>query len=131
MQYRKFGKLDWKGSALGFGTMRLPQLGQEMGSPIDEKEAVKMIRYAIDNGVNYVDTAFAYGMGDSERVVGKALQDGYRLVSRRGQQLVDADPAFLVQQDKIGKGAADVDAEDHDSAAGSVAGPAARPASSR
>jgi predicted aldo/keto reductase-like oxidoreductase len=78
MQYRNFGKLDWKGSALGFGTMRLPQLGKDITSPIDEPEAIKMIRYAIDNGVNYVDTSVTYNMGGSERAVGKALQDGYR-----------------------------------------------------
>lgn len=78
MKYRKFGSLDWKSSALGFGAMRLPQVGKEPMSPIDEKEAIKMIRYAFDKGINYIETAFAYGMGDSERVVGKALQDGYR-----------------------------------------------------
>ena len=56
-------------SALGFGAMRMPS---------SRTESINMIRYAIDNGVNYVDTAFMYHGGQSEVIVGKALLDGYR-----------------------------------------------------
>ncbi|MFX1490162.1 MAG: aldo/keto reductase [Promethearchaeota archaeon] len=75
MKYRKMGSLEWEVSALGFGAMRLP-INANM--QVNEEEAIKMIRYAIDHGVNYVDTAYPYHNGESEKIVGKALKDGYR-----------------------------------------------------
>lgn len=73
MKHRKMGKkIDWEVSALGFGTMRLPTIeieeNGEKKNVVDEKQSIDMIRYAIDNGVNYVDTAWMYMDGKSEKL---------------------------------------------------------------
>jgi predicted aldo/keto reductase-like oxidoreductase len=92
MKYRRLGKLDWNVSVLGFGAMRLPLAGKGMGQ-VDERESIRMIRYAIDHGVNYVDTAYPYHEGKSEGIVGRALQDGYREKVKVATKL----PVWLVE----------------------------------
>jgi predicted aldo/keto reductase-like oxidoreductase len=74
MLYRKFGKTGVEVSALGFGAMRLPILGGKF-EDVDEKATEAMLKYAIDNGVNYVDMAYVYHRGMSEIVVGKILHE--------------------------------------------------------
>jgi uncharacterized protein len=67
MEYVQYGKTGLTVSKLGLGCMRFPK---------DENEAIGMVHYAIDNGVNYLDSAYVYK--DSEVITGKALQNGYR-----------------------------------------------------
>lgn len=77
MRYRVLGKTGVEVSVLGFGCMRLPTVDNEDGS-IDETKAIEMVRHGIDNGINYLDTAYFYHSGKSEEFVGKVIQDGYR-----------------------------------------------------
>ncbi len=108
MQYRKMGSLDWEVSALGFGAMRLPaRRFSLMGADTDK--SVRLMRSGIDQGINYIDTAFPYHLGESEKIVGLTLKDGYRervhLVSKLFMPLIrkteDFDHYLSIQLERM------------------------------
>jgi predicted aldo/keto reductase-like oxidoreductase len=83
MQYRKLGRSNRQVSILGFGCMRLPILEGaettmnflERQKAIDEEKAIEMIDYAVEQGINYFDSAYPYHGGKSEVVLGKAMEN--------------------------------------------------------
>lgn len=78
-------------SMLGFGTMRLPLLADGV---VDEAQVAEMVRYAIDHGVNYFDTAYPYHQGNAERVIGRVLQN----YPRESFYLADKYPGHQIAQ---------------------------------
>jgi predicted aldo/keto reductase-like oxidoreductase len=80
MKYRRFGRLDWKVSALGFGLAQLPSADKDPPH-IDEAESVKMLRYAIDRGVNFLDAGSPLVFKSNQHLfhlLQEALKDDYR-----------------------------------------------------
>jgi L-galactose dehydrogenase len=71
MKYRKLGKTGWRVSVLGFGAA---PLGGKYGA-LNEKEAVRAVRTAVDLGVNFIDVAPYYGVTRAEALLGKALKE--------------------------------------------------------
>jgi predicted aldo/keto reductase-like oxidoreductase len=71
MQYRVLGRTGEKISIVGVG-------GSHIGKQDDEQESIRIIRAAIDGGVNFMDNSWDYNEGRSEERMGKALRDGYR-----------------------------------------------------
>src|ERR1043166_3964473 len=71
MPYRTLGRTGEKVSALGLG-------GYHIGSPKEEQESIRIIRRAIDGGINFLDNSWDYHDCGSESRMGKALLDGYR-----------------------------------------------------
>ncbi len=98
VEYRSFGKLDWKASALGFGTMRLPIIGEDQAK-VNEPEAIKLIRYAIDQGVNYVDSAFTYHDGNSE----VTLQSARRKIPQKSKNSYENASFLSETQRRLGQ----------------------------
>src|SRR4030095_2275189 len=72
MPYRKLGKTGIAVSLIGLGGWHL---GFEY---MDEQTSIRIIRTAIDNGINFMDNCWDYNEGASEIRMGKALKDGYR-----------------------------------------------------
>ena len=56
--------------------MRLPT--KRFLPRVDWEKSIELIRHGIDKGINYIDTAWPYGFGASEKIIGEALKDGYR-----------------------------------------------------
>ncbi len=72
MIYHQFGDLSL--SSLGLGCMRLPVIDGD-SARIDEEKSAEMVAYAMQNGINYYDTAWGYHGGNSELVMGKILKN--------------------------------------------------------
>jgi aryl-alcohol dehydrogenase-like predicted oxidoreductase len=72
IQYRTLGKTGERVSAIGVGGWHIAL------KHVDEKLGIRIVREAIDRGVNFMDNSWDYNEGESERRMGKALRDGYR-----------------------------------------------------
>jgi aryl-alcohol dehydrogenase-like predicted oxidoreductase len=71
MQYRKLGRTGWKVSTISFGAWAI---GGAWGN-VDDKDSLAALNRAIDNGVNFIDTADVYGDGRSERLVAQLRKE--------------------------------------------------------
>ncbi len=68
MEYRLLGRTGVQVTSLCLGTMNF-------GGPTNEEDSIALINRALDSGINFIDTANVYNGGESERIVGKALQE--------------------------------------------------------
>lgn len=102
-------------SLLGFGAMRLPAVDpSDFRSPIDHDAAIALIRRAYESGINYFDTAYVYGGGESERILGEALsiypRESYYVATKfpglhppeGGWTMEKVQATFQEQLDKLG-----------------------------
>ncbi len=94
LEYRLLGRSGVRVSPLCLGTMNF-------GNPTPRKEAIRIIHAALDNGINFIDTANTYNDGESERIVGEALKQG----NRRGQVILATKCFFPVGSGPNDRGA--------------------------
>jgi predicted aldo/keto reductase-like oxidoreductase len=102
MQYRDFGKTGLKISALGFGSMRLP----EKDGHVEQDKAIEVIHRAFELGVNYIDSAYFYNHHESEIVVGKALKgwrDKVTVSTKNPDSSADADAWRKILDEQLKK----------------------------
>jgi uncharacterized protein len=93
MLYRKLGSTGEEVSILGLGCMHLPVINGQYNK-VDIDSSITLIQKAIDNGINYLDTAYPYHNGQSETVIAEALKGGYR----EKVFIADKLPSWLIQK---------------------------------
>ena len=70
MEYRRFGRTNWQLSEIGYGMW-----GMGGWKESDDIQSMESLNLAVEKGVNFFDTAWGYGEGHSERLLGKLLQN--------------------------------------------------------
>jgi aryl-alcohol dehydrogenase-like predicted oxidoreductase len=96
MQYRKFGRTDLEVSEIGFGAWAIGGEAIVGGMPIgwgpaDDQVSTKAIQAAVEEGINFFDTADFYGLGHSEELLGKVLAEFPDMIiaTKVGQRNID------------------------------------------
>ena len=87
MNYRRLGKTGYEVSEVSLGTW---QLGGRWGEDFDEKKAETILNTAIDNGVNFIDSADVYNNGMSEKIIGRVLKkrsENIKFATKCGRKL--------------------------------------------
>jgi len=72
MRYRTFGKTGWSVSEIGYGAWGI---GKSWWGPTEDALSLKALHHAMDLGLNFIDTAYVYGDGHSERLIAQALKE--------------------------------------------------------
>ncbi len=93
MLYRKLGSTGEEVSILGLGCMHLPIINGQYNK-VNIDSSITLIQKAIDNGINYLDTAYPYHNGQSETVIAEALKGGYR----EKVFIADKLPSWLIEK---------------------------------
>ncbi|HEV2442210.1 MAG TPA: aldo/keto reductase, partial [Steroidobacteraceae bacterium] len=92
LKYRKFGRIGWDVSEIGFGAWAV---GGEWGT-VDDEQSIAAMKRALDLGVNFFDTADVYGDGRSERLLRrlrKETQAPFHIATKAGRRLRPHDAA--------------------------------------
>ena len=100
------GKTDVTATPLGLGTNAVG--GYNLFPNLKDEDGLNLVKAGLNHGIKLLDTAFVYGLGHSEELVGQAMHDfdrhSFALATKgaqdfsTGEQVINNDPAFLTQQ---------------------------------
>ena len=102
MNYRALGKTGLEVSEIGYGAWGI---GKTQWLGAEDEESLKALNRAIDLGLNFIDTALAYGNGHSERLVGQVVGEREETVIEEptGRRAVASDPQTDREQQRLGR----------------------------